>query len=250
MEITDSTVSGNSSTGDQHGGGIQSLNGELRAMNTTWSGNHADHDGAAILIEGEGAVLMLVNSTVSGNSADGIGGGIRLWNNASATVINSTIHDNIATDGGAIHIDLASSLELRSSTISNNDDVSRLGIPIEERESAAIVHYGGGTLTFIQTIIDDTCVALSTTVSMDHNIESPADTCQLNAANDLVDVSPEALNLADQLADNGGETLTLMLTRPSVAVDYLISTCDQSTDQRGVSRPQGSDCDMGAVEIE
>jgi hypothetical protein len=250
MEITDSTVSENKSTGDRHAGGIWNLNGELQTTNTTWSGNHADHDAGAILVEGEDAVATIVNCTVSGNSADGIAGGVRLWNNASVTIINSTIHDNTALDGSAIHIDLASNLELRSSTISNNDDVGRFGIPIEERTSAAIVHFGGGTLTFIQTIIDDTCVAISTTVSMDHNIESPENTCLLDAANDMVNVTPEALNLSDQLADNGGDTLTLMLSRPSVAVDYLISTCDQVEDQRGVPRPQGSECDIGAVEIE
>jgi hypothetical protein len=138
---------------------------------------------------------------------------------------------------------------VRSSTISNNDDVGRLGIPIEERESAAIVHFGSGTLTFIQSLIDDTCVAIATTISLDHNIESPADTCLLDGANDMVSVTPEALNLADELADNGGDTQTLTLTRPSVAVDYLISTCDQPQDQRGVPRPQSLDCDIGAVEI-
>jgi hypothetical protein len=42
----------------------------------------------------------------------------------------------------------------------------------------------------------------------------------------------------------------LMLMRPSVAVDYRISICDQTQDQRGVLRPQGSNCDIGAVEIE
>jgi hypothetical protein len=250
MHITDSTVSGNRSA--NVGGGIRSQHGELQVTRTTWTGNHANNDGGALVIEGDDGVATIVSSTVSGNSADRVGGGIRVFENALARIINTTIYDNSAADGGALHLDFGASAEVRSSTISNNDDVGRLGIPIAERTSASIVHLGIGTLSFIQSIIDDTCVAVGTTMSLDHNIESPGDTCRLDAANDMVNVTPEALNLADQLADNDNEggTLTLLLTRPSVAVDYLISTCDQPRDQRGVSRPQGTDCDIGAVEIE
>jgi hypothetical protein len=81
-------------------------------------------------------------------------------------------------------------------------------------------------------------------------IESPGSTCELVGTGDMQDVTPGELNLAGQLADNGGDTLTLMLTRPSAAVDHLISTCNQPEDQRGVSRPQGPACDVGALEIE
>jgi hypothetical protein len=250
FDITDSTVSGNSATGGRDGGGILSHLGELRATRTTWTGNESMHDGGAILVVGDDAVFTLLSSTVWGNSTVGVGGGIRLYENAFATIINSTIYGNTAADGAALHLELGASANVRSSTISNNDAVGDVGIPVAEREPASITHVGGGTLTFIQTIIDDTCVAIATTMSLDHNIESPGDTCQLDGANDMSDVAPELLNFADQLADNGGGTLTLMLTRPSVAVDYLISICDQSQDQRGVPRPQGSTCDIGAVEIE
>jgi hypothetical protein len=250
MQITDSTVSENSAIGPNSGGGIRSQHGELQVTRTTWTGNDTNADGGAMVIEGDDGVATNVSSTLSGNSASGVGGAIRVYENALARIINCTIYDNTARDGGALALDFGASAELRSSTISNNDDVGRFGIPIDERESAAIVHLGSGTLTFIQTLIDDSCVPIGTTISLDHNIESPVDTCLLDAANDLVDVVPVALNLADQLGDNGGDTQTLMLARPSVAVDYLISTCDQSQDQRGVPRPQGSDCDIGAVEIE
>jgi hypothetical protein len=249
MHITDSVVSGNRSTGDKHGGGIRVQHGELQSTRTTWVGNESSYDGGGLLIEGDDAVATLIGNTVSGNSATRVGGGIRVYENALVRIINSTIYDNNARDGGALHIDFGGSVEVRSSTISNNDDVGRFGTPIDERESAAITHLSG-TLTFVQSILDDTCVVVGTLMSLDHNIESPADTCLLDGANDSVGVTPEELNLAEELANNGGTTQTLLLNRPSVAVDYLISTCEQPVDQRGVPRPQGSDCDIGALELE
>jgi hypothetical protein len=238
FHITDSTVSENRATGSQHAGGVWCHEGELHSTRSTWSGNTTVHDGGALLIEGEGGVLTLTSSTVSGNEAEkGIGGGILLYNSAVARITNSTIYDNVAGagDGGALHMRFGSTAEVKSSTFSNNG-------------SAGIAKFDG-TLTFVQTIINDTCVGDATTISLDHNIESPGDTCQLDGVNDMVNVAAEALNLAEELADNGGDTLTLMLTLPSVAVDYLISTCDQPQDQRGVPRPQGLECDIGAVEI-
>jgi hypothetical protein len=238
FHITDSTVSENRATGQQHAGGVWCYKGELHSTRTTWSGNTTVWDGGGLLIEDEGGVLILTSSTVSGNVAEnGVGGGIRLYNKALVTIINSTISGNVsgAGDGGAIHMTFSTG-EVKSSTFSNNGSV---GISTVD-----------GTLTFTQTLIDDTCGVTATTISMDHNIESPGNTCQLDGDNDMVNVTPEALNLAEQLADNGGATLTLMLTRPSVAVDYPISICDQTQDQRGVPRPQGSKCDIGAVEIE
>jgi hypothetical protein len=239
VTITDTTVSGNKLFSDGGvGGGLWGGFGKVQAERTTWSGNTTELDGGAILIEGAETVFTLIASTVSGNTAGRVGGAIRVYDNASVKIINSTIFDNRAGDGGALHVERGASAELSSSTISNN------GI------GGAGVTNIDGTLTFVQTIIDDTCVAIATTMSEDYNIESPGDTCQLDGANDMVNVTPEALNLAEELADNTGPTHTLILTRPSVAVDYLIRICDQTEDQRGVSRPQGTECDIGAVEIE
>jgi CSLREA domain-containing protein len=53
-----------------------------------------------------------------------------------------------------------------------------------------------------------------------------------------------------QLADNGGPTQTMALLAGSSAVDLVpVNACPLTTDQRGVSRPQGSACDSGAYEL-
>ena len=56
------------------------------------------------------------------------------------------------------------------------------------------------------------------------------------------------LNLG-ALADNGGATLTHLPGIGSAAINAIPNgSCTLNTDQRGISRPQGSACDSGAVE--
>lgn len=50
------------------------------------------------------------------------------------------------------------------------------------------------------------------------------------------------------LADNGGPTQTHALVNDSPAIDAADDTVCPTTDQRGVSRPQGAFCDIGAFE--
>src|SRR5262249_39043057 len=51
------------------------------------------------------------------------------------------------------------------------------------------------------------------------------------------------------LQNNGGSTLTYALQSPSPAIDTGVDAGCPATDQRGVTRPQGSHCDIGAVEF-
>ena len=52
------------------------------------------------------------------------------------------------------------------------------------------------------------------------------------------------------LADNGGYTQTHALVPGSPAVDAVPTDCGPpETDQRGVPRPQGAACDIGALEV-
>ena len=63
-----------------------------------------------------------------------------------------------------------------------------------------------------------------------------------------------AAPLLGALGDNGGPTLTRLPSASSPAVDQIpigtLGLCDGAlaVDQRGVPRPQGSACDIGAVE--
>ena len=52
------------------------------------------------------------------------------------------------------------------------------------------------------------------------------------------------------LANNGGATLTMALGTGSPAINAGDDTRCEPTDQRGVLRPQGVHCDIGAYELE
>jgi hypothetical protein len=58
------------------------------------------------------------------------------------------------------------------------------------------------------------------------------------------------------LQDNGGSTQTIGLLSSSAAVDKIPTPCSNAdghsvpTDQRGDTRPQGTNCDIGAFELQ
>jgi hypothetical protein len=66
-------------------------------------------------------------------------------------------------------------------------------------------------------------------------------------ATDLVPTEALAAILGP-LTNNDGPTETHALVAGSPAIDAAGATCS-ATDQRGIARPQGADCDIGAVEV-
>jgi hypothetical protein len=68
-------------------------------------------------------------------------------------------------------------------------------------------------------------------------------------------VLTDSPGLAGSLADNGGPTQTIALQGDSPALDQIpngVNSCgtEIQSDQRGISRPQGWACDIGAYELE
>jgi hypothetical protein len=249
LTLVDSTVSGN--TAIALGGGI--YNDEtMTLMNTTVSNNTAEVEGGGIFNQFE-RTLTLDNSTVSGNQVDGLetcdGGGIR---NGGGTLllINSTLSANAARggrvcEGGGLHN--SGTATLTNSTVANN-----------EADIGSGVFFRHGEATLTNTLLDGDCEAGSSfaLASNGHNIESPRDTCGLDDVTDQTGVSAGDLDL-QPLADYGGPTFTHALGPDSVAIDQIsIAACVDADgeplteDQRGVARPQGPACDVGAFESE
>ncbi|MCC6298767.1 MAG: hypothetical protein IT314_05685, partial [Anaerolineales bacterium] len=224
LTVTNSTLSGNSAGLD--GGGI--LNDDtLTVTNSTLSGNSAGGDGGGI--ENDDGDLTVTNSTLSGNSAGDDGGGI--YTDGTATVTNSTLSGNSAVwwGGGIISYDV---LTVTNSTLSGN--------------SAGV--NGGGIYNYYILEYSNTIIANST----GGDCYNGSGVIGTNVNNLVKDGSCSATfnsdpNLAP-LADNGGPTQTHALLAGSSAIDTGNAGACPSTDQRGVTRPQGAVCDIGAYE--
>ncbi|QBB69429.1 hypothetical protein ELE36_03015 [Pseudolysobacter antarcticus] len=195
-------------------GGAIANNGNMAVNASTFSGNQSSDTfgGAGGAIRNNG-VLTLTNSTLSGNSANGSGGAIHNHTIAVLTIAGSTIIDNTAA----------------TSTASN-----------------AIFRYGAVSIS--RSIIAGSCGG-GALASTGDNLGTDG-TCVPNSA-PLNDGNHSNLTL-DPLAQNGGPTQTRLLPIGSPAIDaVLVNTADcTGTDQRGVPRPNGNFCDIGAVEME
>ena len=256
LTLTGATVSGNSAS---VGGGINNHDGTLTLTNSTVSDNSAlgayGGTGGGIYNGGLGGTVMITNSTVSGNSAFYNGGGIYQVFGA-LTVVNSTISGNSATGicggcsgGGGIYNAQATAV-VRNSTLSGNTSylggsiISLYGTTTLKNSILAKGSSGTNCYTYFSNAI----------VSEGYNLSDDASCFSfLNQLGDLnnypADLSPNGLQ------NNGGSTQTIALLATSPALDRVpVGSCTDSsgsliTDQRGVARPQGGACDIGAFEL-
>ena len=250
VELRGFTVTGGKVVGE-FGGGIAN-GGDLTLVNSTVRENAAESQpepcggdpcaagrAGGIWNGGEGT-LTLVSTTVSGNTADS-GGGI-FQSGATLMLTNSTVSGNTASEGGGIYNDGSGPATLTNSTVSENSAGSG---------SAILLSAVGPFASIITTatLIDGACTQQGevTWTSGGYNIESPGNTCGFDQTGDQSGVSAVLLDL-QPLANNGGPTQTHAITTDSAA--FNAGTCEVDEDQRGVTRPQGPACDVGAFELE
>jgi len=256
VTLTASTISGNGEWGSSAGGGIRA-DGTLLVIGSTINGNSGMH-GAGIETGGE---LTLIDSTVASNEAYSYGGGLHVRAGASATVTGSTINGNSARyNGGGAYSQ--GSLSIVNSTIAGNTVF---------RDGGGIALYGGGTLHLDHATLarnhagaagggvgytEWTGVPWTGNATIAHSIVS--DNEQANGTDvNLRDAWSGTGNLLSSpianlgaLQDNGGPTPTMLPGAGSAAIDAIaLQDCTQASDQRGVSRPQATGCDIGAVEV-
>lgn len=221
------------------GGGIKALV-PLIVADSVFSDNvAAGNDGGGLYWFDPGANLSISRSLFYHNSApNSLSHGGGLFVQGHVTIANSTIYSNSAVNTGGIHLSNSSSLTLTNDTIASNT-------------ATALFTTGnlfGGSLTpvaMVNTILaggsPKNCGG--SIVSLGHNLSNDS-TCPLTATGDLSGTSP----LLGPFQDNGGPSWTLMPTAVSPAVNSGDNANCPSPDQRGVARPIGAACDMGAVE--
>jgi hypothetical protein len=189
----------------------------------------------------------IVRSTISGNVSNDVGGAIRSLGNM--TITNSTLSGNRSTGwhGGAI-FQTDGNITITSSTIANN-----IG-PDWAPSTFFIGQFGGSfvpTLTLTNTIITGNqwyaCERSASGITA--NVVSSGNNLVQDAS---CNPSSSDLILTDAklgpLAGNGGPTSTHALLPGSPALDAANDALCPATDQRGINRPQGTHCDIGAYE--
>lgn len=211
--------------------------------------------------------VLVALSTIDGNQASAVGGGIydrdSVLPGDPLVVGSTTISDNTAPGGGGVFADIRSpaGVEIVNSTITgNSDDGVRTALTtpitldsstIVENAPSNVVTDVGALLTSTQSVIalgqggSDCVVSLAT--SNGYNVSGDG-TCGFGAG--VGDVSFGGDPALGPLQDNGGPTFT----REPVAGSPLLSMvpsgeCARPEDQRGETRPGGTGCEPGAVEV-
>jgi CSLREA domain-containing protein len=255
LTLTNTTVSGNTADG---GGGIYNQTGATLALIDSMVSPNTANYGSGIY---SGGTLTLTNSTVSGNTASGNGGGI-FNSSGTLTLTNSTVSDNTANNNSGGGIDNSNgTLTLTNSTVSGNTANGAFA-------AGGGIYNIGGTVNAINTIIAGNSALTGPDISgnftsQGHNLIGIGDggTGFTGTGDQVGSADSPIYPRLGPLGANGGSTQTQALLGGSPAIDagdncVLDNSClpnplgfNLTTDQRGVSRPQGSRVDIGAFEL-
>ncbi len=252
--IVRNSLIGANSTGFNGAGIYNAISATVQIADSTLDANTGARGGG---IYNRGAVTI-TRSTLSNNSASLDGGGIYNSVNATASILNTTISSNLVNDsnngndGGGVYN--AGDMQLVHSTVARNHAFAAGGI---------FDLGGSGSITIKNTIIlsntdvytptpSADCLTLGTLTGFGRNLVGAGTGCSPSGGTTLTSTTP-TLDLDLNLADNGGPNLTHALPPGSQAIDAAPDCTDLAhnailTDQRGLWRPQGANCDIGAFE--
>ncbi len=269
--IVSNTVTADTYTGE--GGGIYNLGPAAMVINNSSivgnrAATNASHSGYAGGGFGGGiynntGTMTVTNSSILFNTAslnnNGEGGGIYNYAAATATLNNDTIaYNTAAADTNAADGELGSGGGIAgnsSITIINSSIVSNNSGGSTANSSGGGVDTGSNLATNIgNSIIADNIGGGSRRDvngnfnSLDYNLFGSYP----NSGGSITGPTTHNLNntdpLLNSLANNGGPTPTFLPQNSSPAINAGGDSCP-ATDQRGVTRPQGAHCDIGAVEV-
>ncbi len=258
LTVTNSTFENNTASGFSEvstagqGGAIFNDN-DATITNSTFHGNSAVSGGAIFTgSQSDGGLLVVDNSafynnqiTGSPNDGPGLGGGGGIFNQAFITVItNSTFFGNGGSGaaGGNIYncCNTKGTALLDNDTIAGGIAASELGGNVSNVNSEQQT----GTLFLENTILANAASGMNCDGSMTDlggNLRWPT--------SDSTCVGSYGDPKLGTLADNGGPTFTMALETGSAAINTAFESFCPPTDQRGVIRPQGPQCDIGAFEF-
>ncbi len=222
------------------GGGISTDEAVLTMTNCTVIENHGtgSQGGAGIFVDFSD--VTITNSTITGNITNNFGGGILAEGWSNVTLIHSTISGNTANQdfttageggGGGIYVRDNSKLSFWNTIVADNTDLTEPTSPGGHTKWSDIY----GTITSLGGNLIGDGTGSSGWVSND----------LVGTATTPIDPLFGALDIYDP-----GTTPLYPLVSGSPAIDAVECATNVTTDQRGVTRPQGTGCDIGAFEVE
>lgn len=252
------------------------INGRATQTGSLGECEDGNRCGGAIFVESE-SQINITDAHFKNNYADFVGGAVaRLIGNyqtVPSTIANSSFESNTANfDGGGVATLFGFGLVIESSTFYGNETLYRSA-------AAVIANFANATInnsTFVDNIGPNGTSVLYGDLTVNHSILAQSNpsmipvcnnqqTANGNRGNLVTDnscpnitatypASPATnsaiVSFADlklgELSYRGNATKTVPLLSGSVALNFW-SGCS-GTDQIGISRPQGSSCDVGAYE--
>lgn len=210
--------------------------GALTVSETTIEGNRAENGPG--ITNNESGVLTLEQSTIAHNTvtAATFSRALGIFNSGSMTIRNSTVSSNGIVAGGS------------GGAIVSFGDLTLVYTTVAGNIGFGIVGYGG-SITFDNTLItenDGPDCAITAAENRFVGITLDSDETCLRWFNSAR--ATRSLPVGP-LAVNGGVTKTHALLPGSPAIDAASGDCP-AEDQRGISRPTGTGCDVGAFEFD
>jgi len=271
--ITETTLTSNSAS---NGGAMYNYGGQATLQKTTLTNNQAAY-GGGIYNTYELAKLNLTDVTLSGNSGTSGGGGVYNGGYGLITLVRVTLAQNTGGDGGGVFNAYPGVTFLTNVTFSgneanfgggvyNNNTLYMWNVTFAKNRSlgggGGLLHNGGSALFLgmVNTLFtqntgiaanSDQCLLYKAPdtqlFSLWSGVSCGASTANGNLPNTDAQLAPLGFT-GTGLPTERTQTHALLVGSP--AIDG--GTCGNSaptTDQRGVARPYGAACDIGAVEM-
>ncbi len=266
--LFEDSFNGNTAAGS--GGGMYSDSSTASLKTVQFRGNTAVQSGAGMYISSGTATLLWV--TFANNNSSTYGGG--LYNDTSSLTMSDTTFNNNTALVGAGMYNYQSSPAIDDTTFSGNQASDQGGGMLNSTHSYPVLYNmtfsgnqalpgaGGAILdqNFSNPSIHDSIFWGDSSEVIDDGTSEGSISLSIMQGGDTCAFCSQIINRDPKLGplqNNGGQTQTMSLGVGSAAIDAdtdpgCISGSLSSVheDERGVQRPQGPNCDLGAYEVQ